>query len=306
MNKKKIAFLILTYLIISCGHKKMGNQFLTWNKFVDNLSTEMNLANDVYERMANDGIKNNCLTIMDFTFISNNKESLTELGEYLTKHYSYKVEKVIRNNDLWEINGKTYAIPITSDNLLYWVLDMNKRGYEFDAQLDSYGGLSHPKKREFPDLDTSKADYYFSKGIECYDKGDLCGAFCNWSLTIDLHPNDPNAYYSRAIVKNELYTWKSALRDYDKAIEIAPDFVSALLNRGSLKDENDDFNGAIKDYDIILTLKKLGKEDLQKTYFNRGNSKFNLKDKIGACKDWKKAFELGATYAKQRIDENCK
>jgi tetratricopeptide (TPR) repeat protein len=55
-------------------------------------------------------------------------------------------------------------------------------------------------------------------------------------------------------VKNELYTWKSALKDYDKAIEIAPNFVSALLNRGGLKDENGDYQGAISDYEKILNI----------------------------------------------------
>ena len=41
-------------------------------------------------------------------------------------------------------------------------------------------------------------------------------------------------------------------------------------------------------------------------YFNRGNSKFNKGDKEGACNDWTNAKELGADYAQERIDNNCK
>ncbi|WP_428232727.1 hypothetical protein [Flavobacterium sp.] len=47
-------------------------------------------------------------------------------------------------------------------------------------------------------------------------------------------------------------------------------------------------------------------ENKQQAYFNLGNTKFNLKDKNGACENWKKALELGADYAKDKIDEYCK
>jgi hypothetical protein len=38
-----------------------------------------------------------------------------------------------------------------------------------------------------------------------------------WSAVIALNPKNADAYYSRALVRNELPTWKSALRDYDSA-----------------------------------------------------------------------------------------
>jgi hypothetical protein len=31
-----------------------------------------------------------------------------------------------------------------------------------------------------------------------------------------------------------------------------------------------------------------------------------LKDKKGACENWKKALELGAEYAKEKIEKHCK
>ena len=41
-------------------------------------------------------------------------------------------------------------------------------------------------------------------------------------------------------------------------------------------------------------------------YFNKGNSEFNLGNKTRACENWKKAHELGAEYALERINEKCK
>ena len=77
--------------------------------------------------------------------------------------------------------------------------------------------------------------------------------------------------YSRAIVKNELFAWKSALDDYDKAIEIEPEFVNAVTNRGALMDENGDYKGALEDYRLALDISELDEEQTQMIYFNRVN-----------------------------------
>ena len=306
MKNKILTLLLLLTTLTACGQKKMENKYITWDNFVDGFGKEMVSAEDVFNNMVKNGLKDNTLTKMDFTFVSDKKENLIRLGEFIKSHYPYKVQEVKKFENLWEINGETNEFPMTADNLMYWALDMYKRGYEFDATIDAYGGLADSKTAKFPQMDTTKADYYFDKGLECYNNGDLSGAIFNWTLTIEIDPKDPNAYYSRAIVKNELYTWKSALKDYDKAIEIAPKFVSALINRGGLKDENGDYQGAITDYETVLKLDKLESEEKQQAYFNLGNTYFNLKDKKKACENWNKALENGAEYAKERINEHCK
>ncbi|ADY51159.1 Tetratricopeptide TPR_1 repeat-containing protein [Pseudopedobacter saltans DSM 12145] len=303
-NILTLIFLLIT--ITTSAQNKMENKFITWDNFVENFGKEMVSAEDVFNNMVKNGLKNNTLTKMDFTFVSDEKENLIKLGEFIKTHYPYTIQEVKRFENLWEINGETNEFPMTSDNLLYWALDMYKRGYEFDATLEAYGGLANSKTAKFPITDISKTDFYFDKGIECYNNGDLSGAIFNWTLTIEIDPKDPNAYYSRAIVKNELYTWKSALKDYDEAIKIAPNFVSALINRGGLKDENEDYQGAIVDYETVLKLDKLEAEEKQQAYFNLGNTYYNLKDKKKACENWKKALENGAEYAKERIKEYCK
>lgn len=299
---------LLPFLVtlIACGQKKMENRYITWANFVDGFGKEMVLAEDVFNSMVKSGLKANTLTKMDFTFVSDKRENLIKLGEFIKTHYPYTIQEVKKIDKLWEINGETNEFPMTADNLLYWVLDMYKRGFEFDATIDAYGGPSNTISPKFPNLDSTKSDYYFDKGIECYHNGDLSGSIFNWTLAIEIDPKDPNAFYSRAIVKNELYTWKSALEDYDKAIEIAPKFISALINRGALKDENGDYQGAIADYETVLKLDKLEPEEKQHAYFNLGNTYLNLKDKKKACENWNKALENGAEDAKERIKEHCK
>ncbi|WON94286.1 tetratricopeptide repeat protein [Sphingobacterium sp. UGAL515B_05] len=306
MRNKILTLLLLLTIFTVYGQKKMEQTFFTWDDFVKGYSKEIVSAEDVFTNMVKSGLKDNCMTKMDFTFISDKKENLQKLGEFIKVHYPYTVLEVKKYEKLWELNGETNEIPMTADNLLFWGLDMYKRGFEFDAKLDAYGGPFDPKEQKFPVIDTTKADYYFDKGLACYNNGDLSGAIFNWNFAIQIDPTDPNAYYSRAIVKNELYIWKSALKDYDKALEIAPKFVSALINRGGLKDQNGDYQGAIADYETILKLDKLGQEAKQQAYFNLGNTYFNLRDKRRACENWNRALDNGAEYAKERINEYCK
>jgi tetratricopeptide (TPR) repeat protein len=286
--------------------EQMNNSFFSWSNFVDNFGGQIVSAEEVFTNMIKGGLKENSLLKFDFHFISNDRKNIEALNVFLKEHYLYTFESIIEREDkLWELSGLTNKIPVTSDNLMYWVLDMHKRGYEFDSEFDGYGAPYDPEEQSQPDFSNDKEDYYFDLGIERYNAGDLSGAIINWSNVIEINGKEVNSYYSRAIVKNELYTWKSALKDYDEAIEIAPNFISALLNRGSLKDENEDYEGAIQDYDLVISNKHSDEDDLRKAYFNKGNTYLNLNKKNEACKYWKNASELGAEYANERIQKYC-
>jgi len=308
--KNKIANLLMVLFVslntnIVMG-EQMNNSFFSWSNFVDNFGGQMVSAEDVFTNMSKGGLKKNSLLKFDFHFISNDRKNIEALNVFLKEHYLYTFESIIEREDkLWELSGLTNKIPVTSDNLMYWVLDMYKRGYEFDSEFDGYGAPYDPDEQSQPDFSNDKEDYYFDLGIERYNAGDLSGAIINWSNVIEINGKEVNSYYSRAIVKDELYTWKSALKDYDEAIEIAPNFISALLNRGSLKDENEDYEGAIQDYDLVISNKHSDEDDLRKAYFNKGNTYLNLNKKTEACKYWKKASNLGAEYANERIQKYC-
>ncbi len=283
----------------------MSNTFFTWDDFADGFDTEMDDAYDVYTSMAADGLKDQTLSQIDFSFISDSRDKLTQLAEFLSKSYHYQINNIEVSENTWELNGQTISIPITQDNLRFWVTDMYKRGYGFDAKPVGYGAMYDPRQIDFPNFEPAQAEGYFEAGMDCYQRGDLSGALINWSNVLVINPLDPNAYYSRAIVKNELYAWKAALRDYDKALEIAPHHLSALINRGDIKDNHGDHHGAINDYDAVIASLSADLHSQQLAYFNRGNAKHNLKDLQGACADWKQAQALGANYAGERIQQCC-
>lgn len=280
----------------------MDNPFYSREDFVSNFGKEMVSADDVYASMKNSGLQDFSYSKFDYHFVSNNKKKLEALNKFILDHYDYEFVEFTMFGELHELRGLTNEIPITNDNLLYWALDMAKRGMEFDCELDGYGSAPDNESPTLPDFSKEKEDYYFNKAIELYKQGDLSGSIFNWSIVLKINPSDPNSYYSRAIVKNELYTWKSAIRDYDKAIELAPNFNDALVNRATVKDENGDYNGAIEDYNKAIALDA----NNSMAYFNRGNTKFNMGNKTQACEDWNKALELGDKTAAERIAANCK
>ena len=284
----------------------MSNTYFTWDKFVQNFGPEMRIAEDVFASMAGNGLKDGCLCRFDFTFVSNRRESLERLAQFLQSHYSYSITGIEPNGSEWDLDGKTVEIPVTADNLMYWALDMSKRGYELDAEFDAYGAPFNPAEQTFRATDAAQEQSLFDRGVKQYEQGDLSGALMTWSEVIALNPKNANAYYSRAIVKNELHTWKAALRDYDAALELSPTFGSALLNRGSVRDDNGDYAGAMEDYDKAISLSDDDEVTKTRAYFNRGNTKLHLKDKPGACADWNIALRRGDEDAQAMIDKHCK
>jgi len=280
----------------------MENRYFTLDQFNDNFGKEMVSASEVYEQRKKSGIKDYALATYDFVYISDTKNKLDSLGYFLATNYGYKISEPKKGKEYWELSGNGTEFPVDEDNLMFWALDLYCKGYEFDCKLDGYGAMADPKNQTFPKLDTSLDDHYFELAMEAYDKRNLGMAIIHFTTSIKINPKDPNSWYSRAIAKDELHTWKSARRDYDEAIALAPNFVDAIVNRAANKDEAEEYDEAIKDYRKAIQL------DIKNVmaYFNRGNSKFNIGDKKGACEDWKKAKELGADYAQDRIDDYCK
>lgn len=66
--------------------------------------------------------------------------------------------------------------------------------------------------------------------------------------------------------------------------------VGGLYNRANKKFTNKDYYGAIADYTKAIEIDP----NYAKTYYNRGIAKIYLNDQNGACKDARKAQELGA------------
>ncbi len=249
----------------------MENRYLTRDEFSSNLNKEMICASQVYKLRKKNGIKDYAIASYDFVFTSNSRNKLDLLRHFLEANYKYKRGEIKLGNRQWELSGDATAFPVDEENLVYWALDLYCKGYEFDCKLEAYGAMADLESPNFPKMDIDLEDYYFELGMEAYNKRNLGMAIIHFSTVIKINPQDPNAWYSRAIFKEELHMSKAARQDYDKAIELAPDFVDAIVNRAANKDEAGEYDEAISDYNRSILLDDTN----DMAYFNRGNAKFN-------------------------------
>ena len=96
---------------------------------------------------------------------------------------------------------------------------------------------------------------------------DYKGAIEKFTMAITLAPGNPDAYVFRGQAKVLQLQYKDALMDFNKAIDLEPNFAEA--------------------YDL------------------RGIARAELGDKVGACEDWEKSYELGFNEAFMLVKEFC-
>lgn len=279
----------------------MRERYFNHEQFVANFGKEMASASDVYHLRKRDGVPDYAYATFDFIYISDSKSKLEDLSSFFSHQYGFKIRKIEKENDHWLLEGNATRFPVDEDNLMFWALDLYCKGYQFDCVLDGYGAIEETDVLDIPKLEKNDVTHYFELAMEAYNNQNLGMAIVHFSTAIKIDPEDPNSWYSRAIIKDDLHTWKAARRDYDMAISLAPDFVDAIVNRGANKDNAGEFESAIDDYNDAIRIDPMN----AMAFFNRGNSKHNIKDIKGACEDWKKAMDLGAEYALERIEKYC-
>jgi len=94
--------------------------------------------------------------------------------------------------------------------------------------------------------------------------------------------------YRKAIKTTDLST---KIKLLDEAITLDANYLDAYFLRALTKNDIGDYNGAIIDYSKII----LKKPDAD-SYFNRGNSRFSLKDLVGAKTDYENAYALDPNF----------
>ena len=200
-------------------------------------------------------------------------------------------------------------------NIIFNYFNIKYQINETEKEEDKLSGLDS-KEKYFNIINTEAqtAIEYFNRGwAKRKELGWHKGAIEDYTKAIEMSTNYAFAYYERAKAKQELKDFKGAIEDYTKLIEIDSvlDEISIQTNptiiigtmeipvsfstagvyirRARSKELLKDFKGAIADYTEAIGIdpKRMN------SYYSRGVSKFYLGDMIGACKDARKAQELG-------------
>lgn len=276
----------------------MQARFFSIDQLNERFANEAGAAYSVYDRLISNGFKEYDLVTFDFVCVSDSREKLETLATFMRESYGYEITTVSDR----QLEGVAKPFPVDRNNLLCWVLDLFIKGFQADCMLDGYGTSTDPATATQPDMDISLSEHYFNLAMEAYGQQNYGAAIIHFSTHIRIFPGNPNAWYSRAIAKDELFLLLEARADYDKAIELAPAFAEAYINRGVNKESAGEYEAALVDLNTAIGLEP----DNATAFFNRGNVKFSSGDQDGACADWKQAKALGADYADEQLAAHCK
>jgi tetratricopeptide (TPR) repeat protein len=137
-------------------------------------------------------------------------------------------------------------------------------------------------------LDSKKKETYLSQGLIYFTDNDYENSEISFKRCLDLDSTYVEPYDYLAAIYFKRKSYRHGLIFLDKAIQLEPT-VKRLQGRADLRGMTHDYQGTVDDCDAIIRLEPTNAN----AYFTRGNAKFGLRDKEGACADLKRAIELG-------------
>lgn len=140
------------------------------------------------------------------------------------------------------------------------------------------------------DLEPKNLDAYFFRAIAKNDLGDYLGAIVDYSKIIVEEP-DADTYYNRGNSRYSLKDFTGAKQDYAKAFMLDENFTDALYSLGCVKYDLGEYQDAIKDFSNVL---KVAPNE-SKVYTLRANAYKALEDFQNALEDYNTAILIEQT-----------
>ena len=180
------------------------------------------------------------------------------------------------------------------------------------------------------DKNPKDASNYLDRAILFSSIKNYNESFSDYDKAIELNPNNPMAWFSRANTRFKLLelmhsfdiakpeeqtdtktkipkvqsdqTYQMVIKDYNMTLALDPNFTYAWFNNANTKIVTGDYQGAIDDLSKAIAIDPT----LADAYFNRGLLLISLNYIDLACKDISKAGELGIMKAYNVIKKYCK
>lgn len=137
-------------------------------------------------------------------------------------------------------------------------------------------------------------------------RGDLDGAIAQFDRVIRLHPDDPIAYYNRALVETGKRDFGKAVADFERAIQLNPRFARAYNDLGLVHANEGDLDQAVSDFGHALKINprfaeahnSLGSVEAMKGDLDGAMAEFNFAVQLDP--DFGQAFDnLGSAKLKK-------
>jgi RHS repeat-associated protein len=175
----------------------------------------------------------------------------------------------------------------------------------YDSRIGRYMSVDPQQPKEnnnpyqFAKKDTT-AEEYCIIGEEQMKQQDFTAAYSSFDKAVNLSPT-AKYYTKRAVSLMFLSKMKEALTDFDNAIKIDSGYAEAYLFKGSIYQFAEDSKLAIEYYSKAIK----ANPEYADAYMMRGLL-LRTSNKKDACKDLKKAVDLGSQKAVSAYEETCK
>ncbi len=137
-------------------------------------------------------------------------------------------------------------------------------------------------------IPTELINEYLNNGDIKYQNQDYQGALIDYSIILEIEPQNMRAYNSRAAVKYQLQDYPGALADYSKAVKLDPNSLYGYYGRGYLLQVLSNYQEAIEDYTKVIAIEP----NFALAYRNRGLCYASLNNKKKAVSDLEKAAQI--------------
>jgi len=193
------------------------------------------------------------------------------------------------------INDLKYAIEIDSNySRSYFIMGVILRQIDLIDEAKRYFDISISIEPEYEAALLERAKIYSFKNLNSLSIND-------YDLLININPNNNYIYSLRAKCKYEIDDFLGCIMDMEKyLVEFNKDFEAYNLI-GICKFNLKDYSAAMDYYDTAISLNS----NFESAYRNRGIIKEKLKDFEGACRDWKKASDLGCMDCEDWFYKYC-
>jgi len=149
-------------------------------------------------------------------------------------------------------------------------------------------------------------DIYFDRGYANIRLENYSEAKTDMESQLKINPNDFKSLANLINIKTKLKLFEEALADYEKIIVEYPDQPNLHIvysNRANLYQDINDFQKALSDINIALEINN----SYDIGFLNRAGINLKLENTEQACKDFKKACELGVEKNDHfKVDEDFK
>jgi tetratricopeptide (TPR) repeat protein len=148
------------------------------------------------------------------------------------------------------------------------------------------------KIRFYTEATTLKPDFaeaFYNRALVRQDQGDLAGALNDYTDAIRLNSSFAEAFYNRGIVRQGQNDLRGARRDYTEAIRLNPGDGQAFYNRGVVRKYQGDIVGALRDYNEAIRLRP----NHASTFYNRALIFRERRNHEAAIADFQKYLSLG-------------